>query len=254
MPKILRNQNANLNENKIIARKESHNYTNIQKSYNTNILDNGKKPKTSVEKKKPTNIFPKILPSKAPPSTANSIGRDIPVPLYKSSNLNENKIKREIYNEADKDEDIDNNYKINVNYDINHNNNINNNINSKNNDAIEEKKFYNNKINVDINKYKDISINFLTNNNELNEMFVKLYKDDYNTKKKWVNLNLFEREIFKIRLETYVKKKMDIPSFIKNEIYKLLSNQYCDYIFAQSYKEIQSQCDEHLKDIDDLFN
>ena len=85
-------------------------------------------------------------------------------------------------------------------------------------------------------------------------MFEKLYKNDYNAKKKWVELNLFGREVFKIRLETYIKNKMDIPSFIKNEIQKILSNQYCDYIFAQSCKEIQAQCDEHLKDIDNIYN
>ena len=44
---------------------------------------------------------------------------------------------------------------------------------------------------------------------------------------------------------------MDIPSFIKNEIHKILSNQYCDYVFAESYKQIQTQYAEHMKDITD---
>ena len=122
------------------------------------------------------------------------------------------------------------------------------------NEFIEEKKLINNKTYIDINNYKEISINFLVNNSELSQMFEKLYKNDYNTKKKWVDLNLFGKEVFKIRLETYIKNKMDIPSFIKNEIQKLLSNQYCDYIFAQSYKEMQIQYDEHLKDIENIYN
>ena len=85
-------------------------------------------------------------------------------------------------------------------------------------------------------------------------MFEKLYKNDNNTKKKWVEMNLFSREVFKIRLETYVKNKMDIPSFIKNEIHKILSNQYCDYVFAESYKQIQTQYEEHMKDIENIYN
>ena len=256
MPKITRMQNAVINERKIMGRKKSHHFTNIKKSDNPKILDNGKKPGTSADKKKPINMFPKIFPAKAPPSTASSVVRGSPIPVYKSNNLNEIRYKRALYDETDKDENIYNNYKININNDYNNNNFNSNNFNSNknNDDVIEEKKLIFNKKNIDINQYKDISINFLINNSELNEMFEKLYKDDYNAKKKWVDLNLFGREVFKIRLETYIKNKKDIPSFIKNEIHKLLSNQYCDYIFAQSYKEIQVQCDEHLKDIDNIFN
>ena len=69
-----------------------------------------------------------------------------------------------------------------------------------------------------------------------------------------MDLNLFGKEVFKIRLETYIKNKMDIPSFIKNEIQKLLSNQYCDYVFKESYNQIQSQYDEHLRDIENIYN
>ena len=164
--------------------------------------------------------------------------------------------------ETDKNELMqNNNNKINMNYDIHNNNNNINDININNNheqptvnDYVEEKKLVNNKINVDINNYKDISINFLINNNELNQMFEQLYKNDYNAKKKWIDLHLFGREVFKIRLETYIKNKMDIPSFIKNEINKILSNQYCDYLFAKSYKQIEEQYDEHMKDIENIYN
>ena len=47
---------------------------------------------------------------------------------------------------------------------------------------------------------------------------------------------------------------MDIPSFIKNEIYKLLSNQYYDLVFKQSYKQIEEKYDEHMKEIEQIYN
>ena len=182
-----------------------------------------------------------------------------PLQIYKiNNNINEINSKKKILEETDKeDHNTQNMNKINIDYNLNTNN-----INlikyqqpiKNSNEIIEEKKMINNKTSVDINKYKDISINFLINNSELSQMFEKLYKNDYNAKKKWVDVNLFGREVFKIRLETYIKNKKDIPSFIKNEIHKLLSNQYCDYVFAQSTKEIEEQCDEHLKDIENFYN
>ena len=267
MPKItqsVRMDQRNYNLKKSYTRKEDNFNNNIKSSNNLQILDNEKKPGTSIDRKKPLYIFPKIV-SKMPPNTANAITSSEPL-SQKMNNLHEIKIKKSMSDETDKNEYIQNNInnKINLNYDILNNDNINNinNINTNqaqtpiiiNNDYIEEKKLINNKMNVDINNYRDISINFLINNNELNQMFEKLYKNDYNAKKKWIDLNLFGREVFKIRLETYIKNKMDIPSFIKNEIHKILSNQYCDYLFAQSYKQIQEQCDEHMKDIENIYN
>ena len=259
-PKItqsLRMDNRNLNERKSLTRKEDPYFVKNNNSNNPELLENERKPGTSIDIKKPIYIFPKIIPSKAPPSTASSVNTGNPMPIYKINKINIKKSKNQIYDETDKDEKIHNNNENNMNYEINNNINLNQvhpSINN-NNEFVEEKKLVNNnKIVVDINNYKDISINFLINNSELSQMFEKLYKNDYNAKKKWVELNLFGREVFKIRLETYIKNKMDIPSFIKNEIQKILSNQYCDYIFAQSCKEIQTQCDEHLKDIDNIYN
>ncbi len=263
MPKIPQNlimRSRNSNEDNPFKQKEDKYYTKLKNSYNNVLLDKEKKPSSSKDRKKPIYIFPKITPSKAPPSTANSISvMNYPVQIYKiNNNINEINTKKKILEETDKeDNNIENNNKININY-----NHIPTNINlvksqqavKNNNEIIEEKKMLNNKTFVDINNYKDISINFLINNSELSQMFEKLYKNDYNAKKKWVELNLFGREVFKIRLETYIKNKKDIPSFIKNEIHKLLSNQYCDYVFAQSYKEIEEQCDEHLKDIENFYN
>ena len=168
------------------------------------------------------------------PGTANIKDPDL---VKNLSEINEQK-KEENFSSAN---NIINNYNV-----VNNNNMINqNNV----------KKYVNNKnIIVDINNYKDISINFLVNNNELKEMFEELYRNDYNAKKKWIELNLFGRDVFKIRLETYIKNKQDIPSFIKNEIYKLLSNQYLDYQFSQSYKQIETQSDELMKNIENIYN
>ena len=248
MPKIT--QNVRLNNRKSYTRNEANHY----KSNIPDTLDNEKKPGSSIDRKKPIYIFPKISSTKVPPGTANAMTSSLP-PSYKINNL---KLKKSMRDETDKDEYIGNN-NININNDA-----FNNNIKISNpaeqiemninNDLNKEKKLVNNKIVVNINNYKDISINFLINNNELSQMFEKLYKNDYNAKKKWVELNLFGREVFKIRLETYIKNKMDIPSFIKNEIYKLLSNQYYDLVFKQSYKQIEEKYDEHMKEIEQIYN
>lgn len=263
MPKItqsIRMDQRNFNIQKSQTKNEENENIIIKSSNIPELLDNDKKPSSSIDRKKPLYIFPKII-SKIPPSTANALTSSQSMP-YKKNNLHEIKCKKSMSDETDKNEYIQNsvNNRIIYNYDINDNKNINNNNISLNqykpvvNEFIAEKKLINNKINVDINNYKDISINFLINNNELNQMFEKLYKNDYNAKKKWIEINLFGREVFKIRLETYIKNKMDIPSFIKNEINKLLSNQYCDYLFTQSFKQIQEQCEEHIKDIENIYN
>ena len=248
MPKIT--QNVRLNNRKSYTRNEANHY----KSNIPDTLDNEKKPGSSIDRKKPIYIFPKISSTKVPPGTANAMTSSLP-PSYKINNL---KLKKSMRDETDKDEYIGNN-NININNDaFNNNIKISNPVEqiemNINNDLNKEKKLVNNKIVVNINNYKDISINFLINNNELSQMFEKLYKNDYNAKKKWVELNLFGREVFKIRLETYIKNKMDIPSFIKNEIYKLLSNQYYDLVFKQSYKQIEEKYDEHMKEIEQIYN
>lgn len=273
MPKItqsIRKEKTIQDEKKMIIRKDDL-YNQVD-AENNPIKDKEGKPGSSIERKKPSSIFPKIYSTKISPPTPNypSGERDV-ISVYKSNkiSINGDKAKKTIFDEGDKDEKNESikHNKINIinsnNIHINNNNNsnnINNNIYHPppqvqiNNELIEERKLINNKTVVDINNYKDICVNFLINNNELNQMFEKLYKNDNNTKKKWVEMNLFSREVFKIRLETYVKNKMDIPSFIKNEIHKILSNQYCDYVFAESYKQIQTQYEEHMKDIENIYN
>jgi len=273
MPKItqsIRKEKTIQDEKKMLIRKDDL-YNQVEEENNPQIRDKERKPGTSIERQKPSSIFPKIYSTKISPPTPNyPSGERETIPVYKSHKINikGDKEKKIIFDEDDNDEknESSKNNKINIinsnniNYNQNHNNHNSNNIYHPpsqvqiNNESIEERKLINNKTVVDINNYKDISVNFLINNNELNKMFETLYKNDNNTKKKWVEMNLFSREVFKIRLETYVKNKMDIPSFIKNEIHKILSNQYCDYVFAESYKQIQTQYDEHMKDIENIYN
>jgi len=273
MPKItqsIRKEKTIQDEKKMLIRKDDL-YNQVEEENNPQIRDKERKPGTSIERQKPSSIFPKIYSTKISPPTPNyPSGERESIPVYKSHKINikGDKEKKTIFDEDDNDEknESSKNNKINIinsnniNYNQNHNNHNSNNIYHPpsqvqiNNESIEERKLINNKTVVDINNYKDISVNFLINNNELNKMFETLYKNDNNTKKKWVEMNLFSREVFKIRLETYVKNKMDIPSFIKNEIHKILSNQYCDYVFAESYKQIQTQYDEHMKDIENIYN
>ena len=250
MPKIHQSsiiEKRNINKRKSYTRKENFN-EEIEYANKKEVLDNEKKPSTSIDRKKPKYIFPKINPTKAPPSTANYGSSGDPLSVHAFSKKTE----------FDKDENIKNNNNNKINY----NNGVYNIINIaktqapiqiNKNDYDNEKQLTNNKVSIDLNKYKDISINFLINNSELSQMFETLYKKDNNVKKKWVELNLFGREVFKIRLESYIKNKTDIPSFIKKEIETLLSNQYYDYIFSKSCKEIQNQYDDYIKNIDSVY-
>lgn len=107
----------------------------------------------------------------------------------------------------------------------------------------------------DINNYKNISINLLVADKELANMFEEIYKrKDFEIKKKWIDINLFNREVFKIRLESCIKKKLDVTSFIKSEINKILNNKLLDHIFLNSYKQGQLKYEEHIKNINNLYS
>ena len=107
----------------------------------------------------------------------------------------------------------------------------------------------------DINNYKNICMNLLVTDKELSNMFEEIYKKkDYEIKKKWIEINLFKREVFKIRLESCVKKKLDVNTFLKAEINKILKNKLLDHIFLNSYRQIELKCEEHIKDINNLYN
>ena len=254
MPKIARSltmKRRSLDEQKYMTGKEL-NFVNNRKSMKIpyNIIDNYKKPGTSIEKIKPMNIFPKITSTKILPSTANNLLLEEELANQLNNKININK---KLMEEINKDEYF-NFHKIETINNIGHIN-INNPkiiINDNDNNEIKEKEKKQNKKEIDINKYKDICVNILSNNADINKMFSEIYKEGSNNAKKWVETNLFGREVFKIRLETYIKNKTDVLSFIKKEIEKIINNEYCDYLFSKSYKEIENQYDEHIKYIENL--
>ena len=90
MPKItqsLRMDKRNLNERKSYTRKEDIHYSkNNSSKNNPEFIDTEKKPGSSIDRKKPLYIFPKIISAKAPPGTANAISSEEPIP-YKINNL-----------------------------------------------------------------------------------------------------------------------------------------------------------------------
>ena len=251
MPKIARSltmKRRSLDEQKYFNNKEFNFYKNL-KSLNLQFnLAKLKKPGTSLEKVKPNNVFPKIGTAKFPSSTASNILLEEVLSLInKKINLS-----KKFLNEINKEEYI-NLHKSNIiNTNANKYQTIPKTINiDENNPGKEKKKELINKIAIDINKYKDICSNILTNNNDLNKKFSEMYNNKINTKK-WIENNLFSREVFKIRLEAYIKNKTDVLSFIKNEIEKVLNNEYCDYLFNKSSKQIESQYNEHIKYIENL--
>ena len=54
-----------------------------------------------------------------------------------------------------------------------------------------------------------------------NVKITEIYNDGTNAKK-WIEKNLFGKEVFKIRLEAYIKNKTDVLSFIKKETFLFL--------------------------------
>ena len=257
MPKITRSltmKRSSLDEQKIFTNKD-FNLNQKRKSLNIKFnFDKIKKPGTSIEKMKPINKFPKIAPMKMPPSTTCHILSEDEIA---SQIINKISLVRKPFQEVDKEEFI----KFHKNTSNNNNTNTNTNKNedrpriiklnikeSKDNekDNITEKKP---KDIIDINKYKDICINILTNNNDLHNMFQEIYDNKINCKK-WIENALFGKEIFKVRLEAYIKNKTDVLSFIKKEIEKLLNNEYCDFLFNKSVKQVDTEYNEHMKYIE----
>ncbi len=264
--------------NNLSIRHKTFKFSSIENNGNSQEQSSGKKPGSSVERKKPIFVFPKISTMKIP-GTAN-----IPsIHEYsKESNNNNNHNFAYSCNSYKRVKSLTNNIinnnnneydNGNANYNdfgeieevanklettnqesiikgiVNYNNNVNVDNNSKNNNNSNYASYYNN-AEIDFNRYKDISVNFLVNNIELKEMFEEMFnKNDINIKRKWIDKNLFNKEVFKIRLETYKNSKKDIPSFIKNEINKILSNQYLDFKFAVSYNKLQANCDEQIKKV-----
>ena len=112
MPKItqsLRIDKRSLNERKSYTRKEDLYYRNSDSANIPVKLDTEKKPGSSIDRKKPIYIFPKIS-TKAPPGRANAITSSDPI-AFKMNNVNGIKLKKSINDETDKDEHIQNNNK-----------------------------------------------------------------------------------------------------------------------------------------------
>jgi len=77
-------------------------------------------------------------------------------------------------------------------------------------------------------------------------------KNDYESKKQWIDKNLFNREVFRVMLESYIKQNGDVNSFIRNEISKILNNKILDNMLLKSFKQIQFQYDEYINNIHNL--
>ena len=253
MPKIARSltmKRSSMNEQKYYSGKD-FNYHQNRKSLNMKFnFDNTKKPGTSIEKIKPINIFPIIGPMKIPSSKRCHI---LSEDELTSQILSKISVSRKPFQEVNKEEMI----KFHKSNTINNNTSKNeekptiikleiNDLKENEKNKQEEKKPKNI---IDINKYKDICINILTNNNDLNKMFQEIYDNKINCKK-WVESTLFGKEIFKVRLESYIKSKTDVLSFIKKEIEKLLNNEYCDFLFNKSVKQVDEEYNEHIKYIE----
>ena len=126
-------------------------------------------------------------------------------------------------------------------------NNINDNNNKQNENQIN---IIQSKEEVYYHKYGNIAMNLLENNEELNKMYNELYgKNSEENKKKWMEENLFKREVFWTLIELYIKKNMDINKFIIKEIRKILQNKILDNTLAQSLKRIQFQYNEYMNNI-----
>ena len=123
-----------------------------------------------------------------------------------------------------------------------------NNINNNNNN--------NNHININkINKYRESAINIIKNNKEIYSMFMYLYnKNSNNSINSWLNDNLFNKEVFIIKLEINLKLKKNVDDFLLKEINRILSNKYLDTKFALKYKEIETNNMENLNKLNKIKN
>lgn len=208
LPRI--NSNSDLTsknyKNKKAFMNQNNNPLIIDKNFKIRPLE--KKPGTSIDKKKPLYILPKI-PIKKLSNTAG----------VKKNNLN----------------NVGNFYQYN-NYQ-NDNDNYNQiGLNTEN-----------------YGEYENIGINLLDNDDELKKMFMEIYnKNDYESKKQWIDKNLFNREVFRVMLESYIKQNGDVNSFIRNEISKILNNKILDNMLLKSFKQIQFQYDEYINNIHNL--
>ena len=103
---------------------------------------------------------------------------------------------------------------------------------------------------IDYQHYQNECLLLLINEEDIKKMYNKLYgNEDINDKKKWIEENLFKREVFLTILESYIKNKIEINNFIKREISRILRNKLLDMQLSKSLKLIQFQYDEYINNI-----
>ena len=130
----------------------------------------------------------------------------------------------------------------NNNNEINDDKNKNINEDKKNNEQNKEKTYY--------EKISDMALILLENDEELKKLFNELYrKNVIEDKNKWLNDNIFKREVFWTILEFYFKKNLDVKEFIKKEIRKKIKNKILDNTLSNSLKMIQFQYNEYINNI-----
>ena len=84
-------------------------------------------------------------------------------------------------------------------------------------------------------------------------MFDELYnKKDNIFKKEWLKENLFQKEVFKIILDSEIKNNRNISSFLRKEINKILKNMQLDNILLKSFKKIQYEYEDYLNKLHNL--
>ena len=103
---------------------------------------------------------------------------------------------------------------------------------------------------IDYQHYQNECLLLLINEEDIKKMYNQLYgNEDINDKKKWIEENLFKREVFLTILESYIKNKIEINNFIKREISRILRNKLLDMQLSKSLKLIQFQYDEYINNI-----
>ena len=103
---------------------------------------------------------------------------------------------------------------------------------------------------IDYQHYQNECLLLLINEEDIKKMYNQIYgNEDVNDKKKWIEENLFKREVFLTILESYIKNKIEINNFIKREISRILRNKLLDMQLSKSLKLIQFQYDEYINNI-----
>ena len=224
------NNNSNNNNNNNFDPRIIHTVRNLRDSYSFNNNNNNNNNNKDNNLNNNHNKFSKLNINSSlklkPGSSYSSIN---PMLLLSKKNFVNRSISRKISINSKE-----------ITKDSNNNNNNNN----------------NNNININkINKYRESAINIIKNNKEIYSMFMYLYnKNSNNSINSWLNDNLFNKEVFIIKLEINLKLKKNVDDFLLKEINRILSNKYLDTKFALKYKEIETNNMENLNKLNKIKN